>query len=197
MSGFREVLFGQACEILQRLFGERAVSFEEGRLLRQAWECSKFGNVLLDAVEDVTGTRAREYLEPVLSTKGFLTRREEWHAARLRRREIIGYRGCSLREVEGDDLGASWTLDRRVAEFFARRAIGGDGRVVTARIRAAVWLETPESELVCLHVDKSDLIAAEKAGIGSAIDLPWERVKPMAPRRQMAVRQVVDDRNVQ
>ena len=181
MSGFREVLFVRSCEILQRLFRERAVSFEEGRLLRQAWECSKFGNVLLDAVQDVTGTRAREYVEPVLFAEGFLTRREEWHAARLRRREITGYRGCSLREVEADDLGSSWTLDRRVAEFFARRAIGGDGRVLTARIRGGVWLETQESELVCLHADKSDLMATEKAGIGSAIDLPWELVKPMAP----------------
>ncbi|OIR02784.1 hypothetical protein GALL_152380 [mine drainage metagenome] len=191
MSGFREVLFGQACEILRSLFRERAVSFEEGRLLRQAWECSKFGNVLLDAVEDVTGTLAREYVEPVLFAKGFLTRREEWHAARLRRREIIGYGGCSLREVEADDLGASWTLDRRVAEFFARRAIGGDGRVVTARIRGGVWLGNSESEVVCLHVDKSDLIATETAGSGSAIDLPWELVKPMAPRRQINFAQAV------
>ena len=189
MTGFREILFQQAREIVPRVLNGGPVTHEEGRTLRQAWECAKVGNVLIDAIHEVWAFPAPEEIQSVIHAPGFLTTREKWHTSRLRRRAVVAYRGCEVSETIADkfgdvNLGLSWTLDRRVAEFFAGRLRSdGSGRVVTAKIRNGVWLDTKESEVIGLWIDTDDIINIEPAGSGPSVAGPWESVRTIAPRR--------------
>ncbi|MHB1621583.1 MAG: hypothetical protein ACYCTY_16800 [Sulfuricella sp.] len=191
MSGYREILFEQSVKIVPLVLDGLPIKPEQGRILRDAWECAKFGNVLIDAIYSVCGSAPAEYIEweyieCVIHATGFLTRREAWHAARLRRHVVVAHRGCSAAEATADkfgeiSLGYSWTLNRGVAEFFANRGSEA-GVVVTAKIRRGVWLDTPESEIIGLDVSQADLLEVAPAGNGPSITLPWENVETVFPR---------------
>ena len=165
MSGFRQYLFAQAVEIIPTVLSGGLVTPEHGAVLRHAWECSKRGNVLLDALLEVEGFASSEYVEMLISTPGFLSKREAWHKARLAKKQIVAWRGCPKTEIQPDkfDPGYSWTLNRRVAEFFAGRfQDGGERVIVQAKISQGLWLDTQESEVVGLDVLPTNKVLSQK-----------------------------------
>lgn len=187
MSGFRQNLFAQAVEIIPSVLSRGLVTPEHGAALRQCWECSKRGNLLIDALREVEGFAPSEYIEMLILSPGFLSKREAWHKARLAKKQIIAWRGCPKKETQPDkfDLGYSWTLNRRVAEFFAGRfQDGGECAIVQAKISQGIWLDTQESEVVGLDVGPGDILAIQPAGSGPGIDDGWKSVRTISPRRE-------------
>ena len=78
MTGFREQLFDQAVAILEHHLRNNArITVEQGQALRQAWECAKAGNVLLDAVVHVVGYQDPDMIGELLRARGFFVRARE------------------------------------------------------------------------------------------------------------------------
>ena len=182
MTGFREQLFDESVAILKRhLSNDAHITAEQGQTLRQAWACAKTGNILLEAVAEVVGYEDPGMIWYLLRAQGFLSTRERWYAQRLGGKTLHAWRGASKREVERDELGFSWTTDRRVAEFFARR--NQDGVLIRATLSDPVWLDTAESELVTCNA------WCPKIMPDSGSTLPaWDEVKPIPPNLRSALR---------
>lgn len=185
MSGFRKNLFDAGLEILERhIDNGEALTTIEGQTLRELWECSHVGNLLIQALDEVApwafdnGDIARL----VRNAPGFLTGREVWYAKRLSHRTITAYRGANREEFEpGNEIGISWTTDFRVAQFFAERA--QDGVVLQAQVRAAMWLETAESELIVPEIGGAEIeIVPTPSGFEPIRSADWDSVKPIPPK---------------
>lgn len=73
------------------------------------------------------------------------------------------YRGCNKGEVEDEDsaLGISWTIERKVAEFFAFRFEQTDTAVYSIEVEKknidALFLNRKEYEAICLGVCEEDI----------------------------------------
>ena len=186
MTGFRERLFDQSVAIIDRHYRGATITAEQGHTLRQAWECAKVGNVMLDAVLQVMGGEDPGVINCLLYAPGFLSTRERWYAQRLRGKTLLAWRGASPREAAdsgGGDLGKSWTTDIRIAEFFARRHPDGDGVVIRARVVDPIWLETKESEIVAFGAWDHEIVP----DTGSP-PLAWDAIKPIPPDLKSAQR---------
>ncbi len=186
MTGFRERLFDQSVAIIDRHYRGATITAEQGHTLRQAWECAKVGNIFLDAVSQVVGGEDIWTIVHLLHAPGFLSTRERWYAQRLRGKTLLAWRGASPREAadsSGGDLGMSWTTDRRIAEFFARRHPDGDGVVIQARVVDGIWLETKESEVVAFVAWDHEIVP----DTGSVLPA-WDVIKPIPPDLKSAQR---------
>lgn len=64
--------------------------------------------------------------------------------------EVEVYRGCDIHELDetGFPLGISWTVDYKVAEFFAYRYKNDEGCVIKAKV--------PKSLIKCYENDRSE-----------------------------------------
>lgn len=189
MSGFRQQLHNQSVSIISRMLNANDFFASPGELhiLRRAWECSKFGNVLLAALDEVAeenggaGCSEAEFLSAIIDKTGFLTKRELWYSHRIK--NLVVYRGCDQSEVDNENLGFSWTLSREVAEFFAGRGRYENPVVVTMNIQktpfdCCVWLDTPEHEVIFFGLDTHQ-ITVETAGGSKKID--WENRPRLLP----------------
>jgi hypothetical protein len=185
MSGFREQLFAAGVEILERhIYNSEAITPPEGHTLRELWECSRVGNLLVQAVEEVAplafDNGGIAYI--LCNAQGFFSKREIWYSQRLRHRVITAWRGADCEEIDPQkgSVGMSWTTDFRVAEFFARRA--RSGVVLQAQVRAAAWLETAESELLVPEIGTSaPEIVALPSGFVPIKSADWDSLKPIPP----------------
>jgi hypothetical protein len=188
MSGFREQLFDASLEILNRhIYRSIPLTNLESQTLRELWECSKIGNLLVQAIDEVApwtfDNGGIAYM--LCNAPGFLSKREVWYSHRLRHRVITAYRGANREEIDPQKgiVGMSWTTNLRVADFFARRA--QDGVVLRAQVCAAAWLETVESELLV-----PDLRGAEPEIVALPNDFvrltDWNEVKPIPPALRSA-----------
>ena len=155
--------------------------------MRWAWECSRTGhqNVACAALADAFGYQYPyfEHINAMLNMDGFLTKKEKWHTARMRKNQITAYRGCSINEIESGEFGHSWTLDKEVAHFFAD---AHHGKVVAVTLRrsshCACWLDTSESEIIATGVTKADIVQIEDAA-HSQINMEWSKRKHVTPMR--------------
>lgn len=179
--GFRERLQILSRPILEKclLYGEK-LSEKEGKILRDFWECSKRGNLLLDELCDMDPIPRMEWISTILDSPGFLSSREKWYANRLKKKDVIVYRGCSEKEHESGFYGVSWTLDPEVAEFFARCQIK-NCVILTAKITGAIWLETVESEIIALEVCSDDIVAVDSADKKLDKKMDWDLMVPVRP----------------
>ena len=153
MKGHRQQLYAAAFDIAQYIVNGREVSNpRDGMIMRRAWECSRAGqsNFACSALGDALGGFDRAYWEHVaymLTIPGFLTKKERWHSAR--RSGVTVYRGCSESEIQAQELGYSWTLDREVAAWFAQVH---HGKILTVTFSPSLsdgaWLDTAESEII-------------------------------------------------
>lgn len=161
--------------------GMSEVHPDDGRVLRECWECSRIGNLLLQAWADVTGedpTPAQ--VMKMLRVPGFLTKRETDVANLFSGKRIQAYRGCTPDGVKG----MSWTLDMEVAEFFAQRyrEPGVEPVIATAAIKSPIWLNTAESEIIGLEVDAADILSVEPLDASKPeVYMEWETRRPIVP----------------
>ncbi len=131
-----------------------------GPVMREAWEGCHPGtkNIVIRALQDAApgrypcGKTLADMVEEVTMLQGFFTPQELQQSDQLSGCTL--YRGCSSKEgnTEKGKLGFSWTLDKGIAEAFARLQ---KGVVLVATLpprSGAVWLDsgedTGESEVI-------------------------------------------------
>ncbi|OCX68709.1 hypothetical protein A6M27_10775 [Acidithiobacillus thiooxidans] len=189
LKGHRQQLYAAASDIAQKVVNYGVITKLDALIMRDAWECSRTGhqNIMCAALSDAIGFEYPyfEHVESIINSDGFLTKKELWHTARMRKKEINVFRGCSTKELENDELGYSWTLDREVAHFFADAHCG---KVITAKVSGlshfAVWLDTAESELIITEIDKSDILSVENAN-HKINNMKWFERKHLTPLQQI------------
>lgn len=188
MTGFRQKIFNDVQPILDKMFSPDSeperLTTEEWQLIREAWECSRTGNILCEALDEVGLDMF--YVRTIVSAREFLTKREFWHTARARSKKIRIYRGCTRKElnackVDEQVFGASWTLSKDIAEFFARRA-NTDAVVVAAELTGIdAWLDTSEHEIVATQVRINNIVSIEPAPT-SIVTIDWNARPTLTPR---------------
>ncbi|MDA8379107.1 MAG: hypothetical protein M0Z50_19120 [Planctomycetia bacterium] len=193
MEGHRQQLYAAAYDIAQLIVNFHDVTDpRDGMIMRRAWECSRAGqsNFACSALGDALGGFDRAYWEHVghmISLPGFLTRKEKWHSARLKGKGVTVYRGCSDAEIDAQELGYSWTLDKEVAGFFA--SIHG-GKILTAtfgaRMGDGAWLDTAESEIIWTAQWDDDVVTAIEDAPAQAVGMNWDKRKHLTPSRAKA-----------
>ena len=76
--------------------------------------------------------------------------------------EVTVYRGCSMDEIDENDgpLGISWSLDYKVAEFFAARSINGCviKATVPKEVIKVVHMSRHEAEVMLLPFVDYDIV---------------------------------------
>lgn len=187
MSENNQHIQNQAIEIFYKLdFWDCNTTKEDGAILRECWQYSRSGNLLLEAMfkEEVS----EEHLPWIVTLDGFLTKRETWYTNRARTKPILAYRGCHKVEAAGKEFGYSWTLDKEVAEFFARFAPDGNGVVITGRLtRIDAWLDTPESEIICYGGQPDDFTVSAPI-LDEQPQMQWEsRIHMRPPTRSSLI----------
>lgn len=191
--GHRQQLYAAALDIAQKIVNYGEMTKLDGLIMRDAWECSRTGhqNTMCAALADAIGFEYPyfEHVELIINSDGFLNKREQWHTKRMRKKEIIVFRGCSIKEIESGEFGYSWTLDKEVAHFFAD---AHDGKVVTAKMSVlshfAVWMDTAESELIITGVNESDIISIESAN-HQITNMEWTKRKHLTPLQQIKAKE--------
>ena len=179
-------LFAEAAEdVAERLVCYGQMSVFDGMIMREAWECAKGGqgNIATGALAAAIfcETASLEHIEIMCAMPGFLTPRERWHTARLDGATL--YRGCSEAEIDSPELGLSWTLDREVADFFARIH---HGKVISTtfdkRAMGGAWLDTAESEVILtIWKDPDDLTRLIEDAQGAKKDMTWDTRLHLTP----------------
>lgn len=174
--GFRQSIYNDSVKILEALYYQQEKpSSVQVQTLRDAWEVSKRGNLLLNALAEVDLYYAEE-IPTIINLPGFLTTRERWHTQRAR--EVTVYRGCSVDELNNKAYGLSWTTDKEVAVWFASRC--KNPIVVTAKSRIDAWLDTSESECIVVWMNHDNLIEIEVAS-SETQKINWNKRKSITP----------------
>ncbi|MBE7566815.1 hypothetical protein [Acidithiobacillus sp. HP-11] len=189
VKGHRQQLYAAAFDIAQKMINYEKLTRLDGLIMRDAWECSRTGhqNVMCGALADAIEFEYPyfEHVQSIINSDGFLTKKELWHTARMRKKEIMVFRGCSTKELENDEFGYSWTLDKEVAHFFAD---AHDGKVVTAKVSGlshfAVWMDTAESEMIITGIDESDILSIENTNY-QITNMEWTKRKHLTPLQQI------------
>lgn len=184
MTSFREQLYIEAEEILLNQKSDP----KSGKVLRELWQCSKHGNLLVDLVDDLL-LDGRHEIERIIHMPGFLNKHEQWHSSRASKKQITVYRGCDRTELDGDELGISWSLSKEIANFFASRRSCGDPVIVTAHACIDAWLDTEEHECILLfphdfYRPQLRVVNVEKPTATSTID--WNDRPRLRPTKRPA-----------
>lgn len=186
--GFRRHVFEQACRVVDKIHMEELLTAEDWTILREAWLCSKRGNILIDALYQQCWSR--EMVPWIVSHQNFLTQYEKWCTNRSRKRVLEIFRGCREEELLAvtkgkDEFGCSWTLSSEVAAFFAR-CCHEDGVVVKAHVTGIdAWLDTPENEIIHTAVGAENLVEAVRIEKDWNKKMDWEnrpRIRPLDNR---------------
>lgn len=187
MTGHREILMRESEIIIEKCyFGNITPTKDECDTLRDCWECSKYGNLMMNVIDNLglDGDFARTIVE----SPHFLTTHELWHTRRVRNRNVIMYRGCSREEVDavkfGEEMhGLSWTLSKDIAEFFALRQSRTGNVVLTAHAPIYAWLDTGEHEVISPYVTVNNIIKIEEvvAGADDIVRIDWNSRPRLRP----------------
>lgn len=117
---FDDFVYVKSIEIIGKMADGFDPSFDDFKILRQAWENGRHGNDMRKAFSDADTYfmfTEHEFINRIIRCDGFLSKTEIWHSQRMK--SCVLYRGCDASEI--DEPGYSWTTSENVAEFFARR----------------------------------------------------------------------------
>ena len=130
---------------LKYLLHDDIVTIQEcGNLLAKQW-------LILENINHDANVKKTEVLEWIkCADKNILMGDRDLEIYSNLGEEIVIYRGCSR---HGNKNGSSWTIDKKVADWFARRFLkdGEYGRVYTAKVRKKniiAYLDTKEKEVI-------------------------------------------------